>query len=61
MPKNKIIKKITWRAQNIAAKIFGNYDYLPVGYGRDRPLDMNADYLYFQHGTKEELMKYHDS
>lgn len=60
-PKNKIIKKLTWRIQNVLARLLGNYDYLPVGYGRDRPLDMGSNFLYFQHGTKEELKEYYDN
>ena len=31
------------------------YDFLPFGYGRKRPIDFDAPYYYFQHGTSEEL------
>lgn len=53
--KSKFLNRITWRLQNMAAKFLGSYNYLPFGFGRDRPLDMNNKYFYFQHGTKEEL------
>lgn len=57
-PKNKLMKKLTWRLQNILARLIGCYDFLPVGYGRDRPLNMSDDYFYFQHGTRQELNEY---
>ena len=38
--------------------IFKNYDHLPIGYGRARPIDFQKPFYYFQHGTEEELNKY---
>lgn len=40
----------------LATKLF--YDHLPVGSGRARPLPLNSKFLYFQHGTSEELSAY---
>jgi hypothetical protein len=34
------------------------YDLLPIGWGRRRPLELNAEHFYFQHGTQEELQMY---
>ena len=30
-------------------------DYIPFGYGRSRPIDFDAEHLYAQHWTKDEL------
>ena len=43
-------------ALRIAQRFF--YDHLPIGAGRARPLPTDAPYLYFQHGTSEELAAY---
>jgi hypothetical protein len=32
-----------------------DYDWLPVGYGRTRPLKFDDDMFYFQHGSDEEI------
>lgn len=37
---------------------FSNYDLLPVGFGRSRPINFNEQFFYFQHGTEEELKSY---
>ncbi|WP_130099845.1 hypothetical protein [Siccibacter turicensis] len=57
-PKNKLLKKILWRIQNKLSAFLGSYDYLIVGYGRDRPINMGDDFFYFQHGNESELKKY---
>lgn len=53
--KSKLLNRIIWRLQNIASKCLGSYNYLPYGFGRDRPIDMSNEYFYFQHGTSGEL------
>lgn len=58
-PNNKFLKKLTWRVQNTLCKFIGNYQYLPIGYGRDRPIIFSDDYYYFQHATKEEINEYY--
>ncbi|WP_017445377.1 hypothetical protein [Gayadomonas joobiniege] len=35
-----------------------NYDSLPIGYGRKRPIDFSDKHFYFQHGCDEELKEY---
>jgi hypothetical protein len=40
------------------ASLGRNYEYLPFGYGRDRPIDFNDDVFYFQHGSVQELAQY---
>jgi GT2 family glycosyltransferase len=57
-PKNKLFKKMTWRVQNLICKAIGNYQYLPIGYGRDKPINFEDDYYYFQHATKDEIHEY---
>jgi hypothetical protein len=39
-------------------RLFANYDLLPIGFGRTRPVDFNGKFLYFQHGADEELEMY---
>jgi len=46
--------RVVWRL----FKMFQGFDDLPFGYGRQRPLDFNDKYLYFQHGDKKELDNY---
>jgi hypothetical protein len=35
-----------------------NYEFLPFGYGRERPINFNDDAFYFQHGSVEEVLQY---
>ncbi|MDB6083583.1 MAG: hypothetical protein JWN43_1464 [Gammaproteobacteria bacterium] len=35
-----------------------NYEFLPFGYGRHRPINFNDDAFYFQHGSAEEISQY---
>ncbi|HBC2917538.1 TPA: hypothetical protein I0E88_000726 [Escherichia coli] len=32
-------------------------NYMDIGFGRDRPIDFNLKYYYFQHGKKDEINK----
>lgn len=41
-----------------ACSLGRNYEFLPFGYGRDRPINFNDDAFYFQHGSVEELAQY---
>ncbi|MHA0914286.1 hypothetical protein ACR9H8_05920 [Kosakonia cowanii] len=59
-PKSKLLTRIIWRFQNKLAQYLGRYDYLPIGYGRDRPIDMTKDFYYFQHASKDELNEYYN-
>ncbi|MDX7806852.1 hypothetical protein ACW5XE_18730 [Aeromonas caviae] len=56
--KNKFLLKATYRLQSNILKWSRKYNYLPVGYGRDRPIKFNDKYFYFQHATKDELQEY---
>jgi hypothetical protein len=40
------------------ASLGRNYEYLPFGYGRDRPINFNDDDFYFQQGTAQEIASY---
>ena len=46
------------RLQVNIAKFLGRYKYLPIGYGRNRPIVFEDEYFYFQHASLEELEKY---
>ena len=35
-----------------------NYEVLPFGYGRNRPINFADDVFYFQHGTADEILAY---
>lgn len=37
---------------------YKNYDLIPFGYGRCRPIDFDQPFYYFQHGTSEEIVDY---
>jgi hypothetical protein len=37
---------------------FREYETLPFGYGRIRPINFDDDHFYFQHGSVEELQAY---
>jgi hypothetical protein len=34
------------------------YDFLPFGYGRTRPIGWGDHFIYFQHGSRQEVAKY---
>lgn len=36
-------------------KLLNNFDYVPFGYGRKRPIDFHNTFYYFQHASTEEL------
>lgn len=36
-------------------KSFRDFDTLPIGYGRTRPVNFNEKFYYFQHGNSDEL------
>jgi hypothetical protein len=52
--KNSYYKWLNWQIY----KYLRNWDELPVGYGRVRPINFGDDYFYFQHGDSEELDRY---
>jgi len=37
---------------------YPGFDELPFGYGRTRPINFSDPFLYFQHGTREEIEAY---
>jgi hypothetical protein len=42
----------------LACSLSKNYETLPFGYGRDRPINFDDDVFYFQHGSADELTRY---
>jgi hypothetical protein len=42
----------------LACSFAKNYEFLPFGYGRDRPINFSDDVFYFQQGSAEELAQY---
>ena len=45
------LKRIIWKLIDI----FRDFDYVPFGYGRVRPINFDDKFFYFQHGNKNEL------
>lgn len=48
----KFIKKIIFKISN---SFVSDYQPLPFGFGRVRPINFTDEYLYFQHASKDEL------
>ncbi len=48
------LKRVIWKLIDM----FRDFDYIPFGYGRARPINFNDSYFYFQHGENSELEKY---
>jgi hypothetical protein len=42
----------------MACRMCRNYEFLPFGYGRHRPINFNDDVFYFQHASRDELAQY---
>ena len=53
-----VLVRLDIRRRRQIIRRFANYDLLPVGFGRTRPIDFKNKFLYFQHGTAEELEIY---
>lgn len=51
---SKFYQRANWQCY----KYLRNWEDLPIGFGRARPIDFGAPYFYFQHGCKDELNKY---
>ena len=43
---------------SLLCSVAKNYELLPFGYGRERPINFADDVFYFQHGSAEELAQY---
>ncbi len=54
----RITGAITRRLMAAATSIGKKYRYLPIGYGRARPIQFNDPHFYFQRGTREELDRF---
>ena len=50
--------KLKPKRQRILLKRFAGFDVLPFGYGRNRPIDFNQPFFYFQHGSLNEIKAY---
>lgn len=50
----KVFEKLDWHL----TKYFSLWTALPIGYGRNRPINFEDDFFYFQHGDEKELKKY---
>ena len=56
-----VLARLNRPARQLILRRFANYDLLPVGFGRTRPVDFNNKYFYFQHGTDKELEMYSEA
>jgi hypothetical protein len=52
------LRRANLRLFALACALSKNYEVLPFGYGRDRPINFSDDVFYFQHGTAAELLQY---
>ena len=43
------------RGAKYLLSLFRGFDYVPFGYGRDRPINFEDQFFYFQHGDDEDL------
>lgn len=50
--------KIRRRFLSSIFKYIASYKTVPIGYGRERPIDFSRNYFYFQHGSTKELQEY---
>ncbi len=48
------------RLFSLACSLTKNYEFLPFGYGRERPINFRDDVFYFQHGSADELNRYRE-
>jgi len=46
------------RLFSLACSLTKNYEFLPFGYGRERPINFGDEVFYFQHGSADELTRY---
>ncbi|MDO6454346.1 hypothetical protein Q4490_12300 [Neptunomonas phycophila] len=56
--KSTRIGKVKRRILAFLFKYIKGYSVMNYGYGRSRPINFCSDYLYFQHGSTEELLEY---
>ena len=55
-----LIGKAWRRFVVLFSKLISSAKYLPIGYGRTRPINFSDDHFYFQHGSDEELKQFSD-
>lgn len=55
---NNMLSKVVRNLQIKFAAWIGNYNYLPFHGGRDRPINFDGNYYYFQHGEANEIKQY---
>ncbi len=52
--KTSLLKDLKYKIDNT----FRDYDHVPFGYGRKRPLDLSVPFFYFQHGSRKEIREF---
>ncbi len=52
------LKRAGFRLFSLICSLARNYELLPFGYGRTRPINFDDDVFYFQHGTVGEVSQY---
>jgi hypothetical protein len=55
---NDSVRKAGVRLFSLICSGAGNYELLPFGYGRDRPINFNDEVFYFQQGSTDEIREY---
>lgn len=52
------LRSLGLRLFSLACGLSRNYEILPFGYGRERPINFHDDVFYFQHGSSQEVSRY---
>jgi hypothetical protein len=55
---NALLRRIGLTLFRLVCTFAKNYEVLPFGYGRDRPINFSDDAFYFQQGSSEEILQY---
>ncbi len=55
---NRRLRSANVKLFSLLCSMSANYELLPFGYGRDRPINFNDDVYYFQQGSTDELLEY---
>lgn len=54
----QVLRRPAMRFTLTLMSLMNQYDYLPFGYGRLRPINFEDDHFYFQHGSSDEIASY---
>ena len=58
--KNNWVGKYAKKIIYMTLPVFKGYDDLPIGFGRDRPIEFSDNFYYFQHGEDKEIEEHYE-